>query len=68
MMGTPDSKTLIETAANRKDHRFMADNAWNTAPNGETETGAQSATLHGLSGSPGVVKGPVKIIHGPEEL
>ncbi len=66
MADAPDSRALLESAATRKAHRFLAERAWNT-PLKEGE-GDRSDMLHGLSASPGIIKGPVRIIRGPDEF
>ena len=65
---TPGNKEVCNKAANRKANRYLAEQAWNAASNHETEITADSTIIHGLSGSPGIARGIVRIIHDPEEF
>ncbi len=59
-------QALKASLTTRKAWRFMAEQAWNGAP-GE-EAAFKGTVLKGLSGSPGIAKGKVRIINNPSEF
>ena len=68
LSGTADAGALGKQLDDRKKHRREAEELWNTSSAEGAETGGGGAIVTGLSGSPGMAKGAVRIIHSPDEF
>lgn len=68
LAGTADTEALKKALAERKVRRQEAERVWDGESTNETETADKGTLVRGLSGSPGTVRGTVRIIHGPEEF
>lgn len=65
LFGESDCMVLKNSLTDRKAHRFMAEQTWNAGPAEGSEIAAEGAVIQGISGSPGIARGAVRIIDNP---
>lgn len=68
LTSTADAGALKKSVIERKARRHEAEQIWNGEPADEAGTVDSKTAVKGLSGSPGIARGIVRVIHGPDEF
>lgn len=65
LLGEGDMMSLKKVIADRKAHRSMTEQIWSSPP---SQVFTEGDVIQGLSGSPGLARGVVRIINNPAEF